>query len=177
MFRMESSPLSSTYDRITVSLRALPPSKTDLPLSGHFCFVCFILVYSKEEMDEALDVSHDPALGVDAGEAAAAAPIDMTARLESLLDTMNSVYVPKIRDATNWPQSIKKELADQTHKFMAVLTEMVYQPKGRTVLYIPQENIADVETSAADQDLVQRLETAVIYWIHQIKEVVFSQVR
>ena len=49
--------------------------------------------------------------------------------------------------------------------------------KGKTVLYLPQENVdlEDLETVRADKDLVQRLESTVIRWTRQIKEVVNLQ--
>jgi dynein heavy chain len=49
------------------------------------------------------------------------------------------------------------------------------QAKGKTVLYIPSENVADARAAAKDKDLVQRLETTVIHWTRQIKEVVNAQ--
>ncbi len=42
-------------------------------------------------------------------------------------------------------------------------------------MYIPKENLENIEASARDKDLVQRLEAAVIHWTRQIKEVVGLQ--
>ena len=47
--------------------------------------------------------------------------------------------------------------------------------KGKTQLYIPEEQITDVDTAVRDKDLIQRLESTVIYWTRQIKEVVSNQ--
>jgi dynein heavy chain len=55
---------------------------------------------------------------------------------------------------------------------MATLTEESATSKGRTQLYIPEEHISDVDTAIRDKDLLQRLESTVIYWTRQIKEVV-----
>lgn len=41
---------------------------------------------------------------------------------------------------------------------MASITELAYQAKGSTVLYIPKEDLSNVERAAKDKDLVQRLE-------------------
>ena len=49
------------------------------------------------------------------------------------------------------------------------------QAKGKTVLYLPDEPLDDVRAAAKDKDLVQRLESTVIHWTRQIKEVVTAQ--
>lgn len=43
------------------------------------------------------------------------------------------------------------------------------------MLYLPDEVIGDPRESAKDKDLVQRLESTVIHWTRQIKEVVSAQ--
>jgi dynein heavy chain len=59
---------------------------------------------------------------------------------------------------------------------MSSLTEAVNQSKGKTVLYIPPERrITESSKAALDKDLVQRLESTVIQWTRQIKEVVNNQ--
>jgi len=55
---------------------------------------------------------------------------------------------------------------------MSTLTEESSQMKGKTQLYIPDEHITDFEVAVRDKDLIQRLESTVIYWTRQIKEVV-----
>jgi dynein heavy chain len=55
---------------------------------------------------------------------------------------------------------------------MSTLTEESAQMKGKTQLYIPDEHITDFEVAVRDKDLIQRLESTVIYWTRQIKEVV-----
>lgn len=58
---------------------------------------------------------------------------------------------------------------------MAALTEASHASKGRTTLYIPIEDLSDIEAAAKDKDLLQRLESTVIYWTRQIKEVTSNQ--
>jgi hypothetical protein len=53
---------------------------------------------------------------------------------------------------------VKKEFTGHLQKFLASLTEVVYQAKGSTVLYIPNENLDDIEKAATEKDVVQRLE-------------------
>ena len=59
---------------------------------------------------------------------------------------------------------VKKDFLGQVHKFMASITELAYQAKGSTVLYIPKEDLSNVEKAAKDKDLVQRLE-GIIDWV------------
>lgn len=53
--------------------------------------------------------------------------------------------------------------------------DTTFQMKGHTVLYVPNENLENPESSAKTKDLVQRLETLLIHWTRQIKEVVNNQ--
>jgi dynein heavy chain len=95
--------------------------------------------------------------------------------MESLLKVMSNVFVPTFLSTESWPESVKKEFSGQMHKFMASLTETSNQAKGHTVLYIPDEDLHNLEAAAQDKDLVQRLESTVIHWTRQIKEVVSNQ--
>ncbi len=52
-----------------------------------------------------------------------------------------------------------------------VLAPQAHQAKGKTALYIPAEDVSDAREAAKDKDLVQRLESTVIHWTRQIKEV------
>jgi len=74
-----------------------------------------------------------------------------------------------------WPSSIKKEFTGSLHKFLAQLVETANSIQGRTVLYIPEEDVDDPEKAAHDKDLVQRLDYVLIQWTRQIKEVVSNQ--
>jgi dynein heavy chain len=47
---------------------------------------------------------------------------------------------------------------------MATLTEESATMKGKTQLYIPEEQITDIDVAIKDKDLIQRLESTVIYW-------------
>ncbi|KAK3256380.1 hypothetical protein CYMTET_34484, partial [Cymbomonas tetramitiformis] len=94
---------------------------------------------------------------------------------ESLLKLMSGIYVPAVLNNKTWPDSVKKDFTGQLHKFMAYLTELTYQVKGNTVLYIPAEDIGDPAVACKEKDLVQRLESTLIHWTRQIKEVVNNQ--
>eukprot|EP00972_Heterocapsa_arctica_P089714 13232704-Heterocapsa_arctica.AAC.1 len=57
--------------------------------------------------------------------------------LDALLSMMNNVYVPVALAEHGWPDNVRKEFTSQLQKFMSTVTEMSYQGKGKTVLYIP----------------------------------------
>ena len=86
-------------------------------------------------------------------------------------------------------------LTGSLHKFLAQLVETANSIQGRTVLYIPEEDVEDPEASsihasapytatvrpcgvvqhaAKDKDLVQRLDYVLIQWTRQIKEVLLN---
>ena len=94
--------------------------------------------------------------------------------LDVLLEHMNS-FVNIVKAETNWPETVKKEFLTYLHSFMGNLTEYSHQQKGTIILYIPNEDIIDPMQAAKDKDLVQRLETTLIRWTRQIRELVNNQ--
>ena len=93
----------------------------------------------------------------------------------SLLRLMSGVFVPLCLRDQSWPDTIKKEFSGQLHRFMASLTETAWDQRGTTTLYIPSEDLQIPEAAAKQKDLVQRLESTLIHWTRQIKEVVNRQ--
>lgn len=59
---------------------------------------------------------------------------------------------------------------NQLHRFMTSITEICYQQQGYTELYIPKEDLS--KGDGQDKDLIKRLETIIIQWNRQIKEIV-----
>ena len=58
---------------------------------------------------------------------------------------------------------------------MAVLNDENQRNKGHTVLYLPNENLAgEIKQLISNKDLMQRLETTVIHWTRQIKDVLHT---
>ena len=96
---------------------------------------------------------------------------------QSLLRLMSGVFVPLCLKDQSWPDTIKKEFSGQLHRFMASLTETAWDQRNKTILYIPSEDLEEIgiEAAAKQKDLVQRLETTLIHWTRQIKEVVNRQ--
>ncbi|KAK7102408.1 hypothetical protein V1264_020630 [Littorina saxatilis] len=98
------------------------------------------------------------------------------AYIESLLRNMLNVYAPVFFENTSWPDSIKNDFSAQLHKFLASLTDTRWKLDGKTVLYVPTEGMKrPPQVAAKDKELVQRLESCVIHWSRQIKEVLTSQ--
>ncbi|XP_052771051.1 dynein axonemal heavy chain 2-like [Mya arenaria] len=96
--------------------------------------------------------------------------------IESLLRVMMGIYAPIFFENTSWPDSIKNDFSAQLHRFLATLTDTRWKMEGKTVLYIPTEGTKiPAEEAAKNKDLVQRLETAMIHWARQIKEVLNTQ--
>lgn len=92
--------------------------------------------------------------------------------LDALLFMSKDVFAPNLLKNNTWPESIKKELGSQLHKYLANLTDITYRSKGSTVLYVPMEEISSIESAAKDKELIQLFESALIHWTSQIKEVV-----
>lgn len=89
---------------------------------------------------------------------------------ESLLNAMNSVYSPWIRSFNTWPSSVRDDFLSQIERYMASLTETTYLAKGRTVLYIPSFEDLDPVEGSRNKELIPRLESLVVHWTRQIKE-------
>jgi len=66
---------------------------------------------------------------------------------------------------------MRKELTAHVHKYMGFLTETVYEMKGTTKLYFAQDDLSDTDSCVKNSDLEMRLESTVIHWTRQIKEV------
>ena len=74
--------------------------------------------------------------------------------------------------------SVTKDFKEDLDKFMATLTESIYEAQGQTLLYIPQlQFTGTLKEQARDKELTQRLEQIINRWTRQIKEVqsFFSQ--
>ncbi|OQR83321.1 dynein heavy chain [Achlya hypogyna] len=93
--------------------------------------------------------------------------------IASLLQLMNTFYLQRLQHERSWPESVQKEFTAQFYRFMSSLTETVSRGLGKTVLYLPP--ITTDKMNHKDKDLVQQLESTVIHWTRQIKEVVNNQ--
>ena len=101
----------------------------------------------------------------------------------SLLKVVKGVFAPRMLRNAAWPESVRDDLAAHAHRYLAGLTERTHELRGETVLYVPDEpglaNVREgddteraVERAASDEELTRRLESVVIHWTRQIREVV-----
>nr|XP_060635826.1 dynein axonemal heavy chain 2 [Anolis sagrei ordinatus] len=96
--------------------------------------------------------------------------------IDSLWRLFNAVYLPRLFRKSTWPESIKNEFFSEVYHFMTSLTDTRSRMRGRTVLYVPIEAMMiKTEVALKDKALVQRLETSMIHWTRQIKEVLRAQ--
>ncbi|KAJ0400058.1 hypothetical protein P43SY_005034 [Pythium insidiosum] len=93
--------------------------------------------------------------------------------IASLLHLMNGHFLQRLQANKAWPESIQKEFTGQFFRFMSSLTETVSRGCGKTVLYLPP--VSPDKFNYKDKDLVQQLESTVIHWTRQIKEVINNQ--
>ena len=68
--------------------------------------------------------------------------------------------------------AINNELTGHFHRCMATLTDTVHFSDGRTVLYCPTFEFNTVMEAAQDKERLQIMESIVIHWTRQIKDVV-----
>jgi dynein heavy chain len=102
--------------------------------------------------------------------------LNMDDNMKSLLSSMNHSILPEFLKDRDWPENIKKDLLDQTHKFLAHLTETVSLREGKTKLYIPQENFDPNMSSNDKKDMIHRLEAILLHWTKQIKDLLNNQI-
>nr|AML30862.1 axonemal inner arm dynein heavy chain 6 [Marsilea vestita] len=97
---------------------------------------------------------------------------------ECMLRLMQILYVPVMVDDGNTERNTTKDFVDELDKFMASLTESLSCTKGQTLLYVPPVKLgSEFVKKPRDKYLIQRLESIVIRWTRQIKEVIRGQDR
>ena len=64
------------------------------------------------------------------------------------------------------------DLSGHYHRCMATLTDTVHHADGCTILYCPDFDFESVTEAAADKERLQIMESVVIHWTRQIKDVV-----
>ena len=148
----------------------------------------FLFAYLDAQMGDALCVSRSPSTSCtkllyfvrdpakfvtpdNLGEIVQFGLIQQSNLVQSIYNVMSNLYLPSMLKETSWPDTVRKQFTGQLHKFMATLTEVTYSKKGKTMLYIPQEGV----NSGKDKDLIQRMESILIHWTRQVKEVVNNQ--
>jgi dynein heavy chain len=69
-------------------------------------------------------------------------------------------------------ESARNELQGHFHRCMATLTDAMYFKSNRTVLYCPTFDFSNISEAASNKDRMQIMESIVIHWTRQIKDVI-----
>ncbi|KAK2862755.1 hypothetical protein Q5P01_002288 [Channa striata] len=94
----------------------------------------------------------------------------------AMLHYMTCLPAPLVSLSADRGKDIKDNYMNSMHCQLAFLTDYVYEKQGKTVLYIPMEGLQySPENASKDKNLVQRMETVVIHWTDQIKELLNAQ--
>ena len=85
------------------------------------------------------------------------------------------VYFPLLTNPGNqegWPDVIAKEFTENLHRFMAHTFVTMGHMNGETLLPLPPDDVySNMEKNQQDKESVHVLETAVIAWTRQIKDI------
>ncbi|KAI5057584.1 hypothetical protein GOP47_0027599 [Adiantum capillus-veneris] len=97
---------------------------------------------------------------------------------ECMLRLLQTLYLPVMMDDGTGQGNTTKDFIEELDRFMASLTESLSWTKGQTLLYVPLVQLGgDLARQTKDRYLIQRLESIVLRWTRQIKEVVRGQDR
>ncbi|KAJ1568524.1 hypothetical protein HK096_006203 [Nowakowskiella sp. JEL0078] len=94
--------------------------------------------------------------------------------LEFLSTLMEEVYMPMLTNVKNldcWPEVVASDVLRHFHNLNGAVYVISGKSKGKTLLPLP--NGARLSTES-DKSILHTLESAVIDWTHQIKEVIKS---
>ncbi|PNW78281.1 hypothetical protein CHLRE_09g403800v5 [Chlamydomonas reinhardtii] len=100
--------------------------------------------------------------------------------LETLAAISQDVFMPVLTAPANqqgWPDVVAKEVTENLHKFVSNVFVTIGQMKGQTLLPLPPQNTVPTLQpeqsmhSLKDQDKIHILESAIVTWTKQIKNV------
>ena len=94
--------------------------------------------------------------------------------LQHLFETTSDVYLPLLSNAQNQaglPEVVTKEVMDHFHKLVAAIYVTIGHSKGETLLPLPPMELPSADRASKDKERVHVLETAVVTWTKQIKNV------
>ncbi len=95
--------------------------------------------------------------------------------LRQLMTMSKDVYFPLLTNPGNqkgWPEVIVKEFTENLHRFMAQTFVTMGHMNGETLLPLPPDDVyTNMEKNQQDKESIHVLETAVIAWTRQIKDI------
>ena len=95
--------------------------------------------------------------------------------LASFERVMKGLVEKQVSQNTALTDGACNDLSSHYHRCMATLTDTIHFADRKTVLYCPEFPFTNVAEAALDKDLVQIIESVVIHWTRQIKDVVNNQ--
>ena len=94
--------------------------------------------------------------------------------LDFLSNVLEEVYLPLLTNTKNlesWPEVVANDVLRHFHQLHGAVYVISGKSKGKTMLPLPHGAKANTET---DKSILHTLETAVIDWTHQIKDIIKS---
>lgn len=93
--------------------------------------------------------------------------------LENLYQTCQEVFLPILHNPlnqVNLSDLVSKDLMEKFHSFLAYTYVTIGQVKGKTLLPLPPQDVTNSDRTSS-KDKAHILETAIIHWQKQIKNV------
>jgi len=110
---------------------------------------------------------------------AAVAPGELTAdMLGQMFKLCQEVYLPIISNAENqagWPDVVTREVLDNFQRLVAGIYVTIGQVQVKTLLPLPPVELSSADRASKDKERVHVLETAVVTWTRQIKNVLKTE--
>ena len=94
--------------------------------------------------------------------------------LQHLYDTTSEVYLPLLSNSYNQqglPEVVVKDVMEYFHRLVAAVYVTIGHTKGETLLPLPPLEMPSADRASKDKERVHVLETAVVTWTKQIKNV------
>ena len=94
--------------------------------------------------------------------------------LQHLYDTTSDVYLPLLTNPHNQaglPEVVIKDVMEFLHKLVGAIYVTIGHTKGETLLPLPPMELPSADRATKDKERVYVLETAVVLWTKQIKNV------
>ena len=71
--------------------------------------------------------------------------------MEDLTSMVRQLCLPQLRSNHTWPASVSKELVSSLERYMANLTDLANVAAGKTVLYVPNDDLSQSHVCAEDK--------------------------
>ena len=126
-----------------------------------------ILAFTKNEADAGVELA-------EIGEKITMTELSSDA-VRQIMALSKEVYFPMLTNPGNqkgWPEVIAKELTENLHRFLAQTFVTMGHMSGETLLPLPPDEVfTNMEKNQQDKDSVHVLESAVIDWTKQIRDI------